>query len=277
MTDHIEITLTSEELLYLFASIGVQSLVGMGGNPVRGLEPEVVQRMVVAGFNSLRARGLLELDSEANVKVDSLPVALVGQCARASNILFFNRQSTVNKSEKGYFHLDPDFSVLHTSPNIGIHRFEGFVEAKLIHDRLQHLYSSLPNSSLPRSPWMQTVQITPALFEDIRQLTFEERSVEATERLVASGVSRTIAKELIATLSELTENTIFALIPVVQLKTREAQSLATLSSSTQLWKIESSEEIVSITPINTDNYQATLRRFVGIGINCVSPEKLQSD
>ena len=134
MTENsLTLKLSREELIAAMSLAGVRGLPGLGTNVFEGLNENQVTDVISAGVGGLRARDLLRdqpgSNGEPALAVDQTLMALVGTCAMAPRILFFNRIPLGGPLMPWYIHVGPYLTVIHRLAQVGVDELFASVSA----------------------------------------------------------------------------------------------------------------------------------------------------
>lgn len=125
----IRVTLGREELALLLRIFRATTLPGLEGNPMAGMTDEQAAAALVAAERSLRARGFIRvLEEEGRIEIDPVVMALVGSCLRPRFSLLVSKVRPESQPKARYYHVAPNLTVEHSSPEVGVHEFAGVAD-----------------------------------------------------------------------------------------------------------------------------------------------------
>lgn len=133
------LTLTVDEVMALLQSLGAATMNGLGDSPYKDLSEQQVVERINIGAQTLVNRGLVQLEGEDTVKIDSTVLALLGACVVPDATLLLAIAEPDGIQQPHYFNATKHTLVEHYSPRAGVIQFDYFPNTASMEQRLQAL------------------------------------------------------------------------------------------------------------------------------------------
>lgn len=254
-----------EELLFLLSALRIETLPGLGANPTAGMSADQIARALVAGFNSLRARGWVEArDEDRTLVVDTLVLALLGACAATQRLTFISRQSSDDPPQASFIFAGPDMIAIHESAEPGVHQLIGAVDE---HAALAHIARRLDLDQQP-APAAHGFEITQEVWRHVTATVRQGNEAQAIDLLNAQGVSPDRAQRFIDSLGSAQA---MALLVALQIDraggTYQADAFLLLESPLGFWQatlgVQNDEAVnLRIVPISAHDCVEQIRSLI---------------
>ena len=115
-TLRLDLRISEDELIFLLRALGIGALPGY--KPSDSFDDPRAQ----AAFNSLVARQFIQQSGDA-IQIDQTVAALVGGGGTTQRVLTVLNDTRAERSNH-WFYLIPQFTIHHSSPDPGVHRFQ---------------------------------------------------------------------------------------------------------------------------------------------------------
>jgi hypothetical protein len=225
---------SAEELLFLLSVLKIKTLAGLGEDPAAGLNEEQLAMARAAGFNSLRARGLVgeQPDQEKTLAVDNIILALLGTCVRAQQLILLNRQLKENNRVMGYVYTGSEMTTVHEVNEPGVHTFIGIIGQQ----QTKEYVASWLNLNEQSAPADEVIRIPEEELERVTGAALEKRNDEAITILQKQGASVSVARKFVESLHSTRSNTMVAMAQIQHDNTqRQAKGFNLIEDTKGFW------------------------------------------
>jgi len=233
----VSIRFGAEELLLLMKVSGIGSLPGMDAETIKILGKQRLQQALIAGLNSLWARGLLTIergDEAARIIVDTTVLALLSTCGLAQRVLHISRLPADGLPEESYVHFGEYLTAIHTLVAPGIHEMVGTVDRALV---LEFVLDALHIGNQP-SLSAPPIVLDEPVFNHFLELVRSKRKDEAIALLESKQVESASASLLAESFAGLIANSMVALLTLpVDDNAPSMQGFALVECLCGLWHI----------------------------------------
>ena len=202
--DAFSFRLSVEELFYLLNVLEFNSLPGLGRDPFGTLPLQQKEQMLIAGFNSLRAKGWVQVlpDEEHPIGLDRLFISPLLVCAAARKVLSITKQSSNFSAEKMLAFYSPDLIVLYRLVEIGVYEF--FVTAN--HKELNKLFMDiicLDKSEVTKSNGEGDFSVSAQSARQLLEQQANKDILGIKKLLEGNGVAANIVEDYLSSLENL--------------------------------------------------------------------------
>ncbi len=243
--DSFSFRLSAEELFYLLNMLEFKTLPGLGRDPLGDLPLQQKEQMLIAGFNSLRAKGWVQIlpDEEHPIGLDRLFISPLLVCASARKVLSITKQSSGIPAEKVLAFHSPDLIVLYRLVEIGVYEF--FVTAsqsELVSLFMDIIHLEPVGAKKPKKK--NDFSINAQTAGQVMELQSKKDIPSIKKLLEENGVTESTVQDYLSSLQNLQHNVILNIMEFPQ----EAQSveefhgrtISVLVSRNNAWMLESS-------------------------------------
>jgi hypothetical protein len=220
----ISVLLSREEVMAVLALLNVASIPGLVSDPVGQAAA------ALSGERALRARELARIGADGRVQVHRDVLELVGACGYAQGSLIVTHLADrVVRSCFG--HRRGDTFVLHTSPEAGLHRFEGAPDRAALVDALVAFsgWTDAPQSSLG------PLAVSRAALDRARAAVRAQSPATAVVALSGDNVPAESAERLAYLLGQPYELTVVQAVQPRGTDSAAVQTLSVLRAGTLQW------------------------------------------
>lgn len=197
--DTVALGFSQEEVVFILGILRSDFIPGLGRPPLGGATLDQARVAMAGAERSLIARGLLSVEPNQPVVVESIALVMIGTCAypKYSLLLNFERDG---QNEAHYFHIgERNLGVEHTVPENGIHIFKAF---KDIHDTLEQVAIELGANDQP-TPAGSEVKVNQSQLAIARDLIASDATARAAQMMAANGADQPTAAAFTEALANL--------------------------------------------------------------------------
>mgnify|MGYP003382010295 CR=1 FL=1 len=224
------VTLSHEEALAILVLLQVARIPGLDGDPVQFLTAEQLTTGILCGERSLRARDLARIGADGRIQVQRDILELVGTCGYAEGSLIVTH--LVGNSMRSCFaHRRGEIFVLHTTPETGLHCFEGAGDRQALVDAVAAF-----------SGWVEAFQGGEApvvasrhMLDRAREAAVAQKLVDARKILLGKNNPSEVVERLVELLAAPYELTVVQSVQPRDQDSVAIQSLSVLQTGAQQW------------------------------------------
>lgn len=200
MTENTDlvVNLSQEELLYILNLIQASTILGIDPDIFKDAsEREIGVAVEVAG-RALVARGFIKPNGNSNIKIDEVPLSLVGTCARPSYSVLIEIVRP-ERTMKIYWHGTEHLTVEHIVIAPGIHKLRALsLQDKLIERLSEHLTFK----SGKKLQFNSIKKIERQVYQQSRDFAIKNQSDRAEQVLIRNGVATVDAQQFVNMLTK---------------------------------------------------------------------------
>lgn len=268
--DTFSFRVSHEELFYLLSTLELNTLPGLGRDPFNGISSQQKEHMLLAGFNSLRAKGWVQLvaDEETPIVLDRLFVLPLLACSSAQKILFITVQFPQRQIEKLFVFQSENLIVSYQLIETGIYEFIVTAEYKGLPDFFLN-YMNLNGSGNLKAKKQVQFSVTGSAVQKLMELQSKRDISGIMNLLTTNKVKNGDITKYISCLENIQYNVIlnFADFPEKTKTVDEFQrrTISVLVSQDNIWTVESDVNGTLIfNNVSSGHFRELFNEWIGI-------------
>ena len=250
-----------EELYYLLNILELNTLPGLGHNPFGNVNSQEKELMLVAGFNSLRAKGWVQLlsDEEHPIGLDRLFVSPLLVCAASHRVLSITKQLADRPPEKTLVFQSPELFVLYRMVELGVYEFIVTTDEKELIAYFKNMVG-LAEMKDARVKNEDMFSLAPQIVGQLIELQRKKDILEIRKLLEGNKIQKRVADKYISILKELQHNLTINFMEFPRIINSadqfQGRTISILVSNNSAWAIESDgHEVLIFKQVFEDYFQ----------------------
>jgi hypothetical protein len=200
---NISFAVSTEELLVILGYLKVDSMPGLDGSHLQGLDEGQMEFALGIAERALYARGFIIPDPQKKPVLAPTVFSMVGACVMPEVTIVLSCNRPKQRQEEYYYHISRGMAVMHYSLNEGIQQFVAVSERATIAQSILSTLKLREKSALKCPP----IQIKASLFGEMRKALNEDRFPDASRLLTESGLNSASAQAMLETQQHPVANT----------------------------------------------------------------------
>lgn len=202
-TNNISFAVSVEELLVILGYLKAESLPGVDGSHLQGLDEEHMELALGIAERALYARGFIVPNPQKKPVLAPTVFSVVGACAMPEISILVSSNRPEQRREDFYYHISRSMVVMHYSLNQGIHQFVAVTERSIIPQSILSVLQLKERPALACPP----LRVKASIFGEARKASLENRPSDALRLWNESGADPASAQAMVQTQGKPIANT----------------------------------------------------------------------
>lgn len=171
----IGIAVSQEELLMVLKYLKVDKITGLDMDVFTQLSDQEMQMVLGVAERALLARGFLKIGTDKKLKLEPVPMGVIGTCVKSDRTIVINHQEKNKLDLTYFFHYARSMRVVHFVPISAIHQFLAVETTK---DFLRMIFSLLGSNEFSKNN-IGSFSLSQTAFDRAKELAQNGSSKEA--------------------------------------------------------------------------------------------------